>query len=114
MQSTLENRLQLENLDKNAEFENKVDKEIDPKAAHTASTSAACGCTNQGSILISMLKKMQAGRKLGDLARVKLINKWYQESFYYKENCTPNPARVCYNYLQFTSSKIGLVTRTAG
>jgi hypothetical protein len=114
MQSTLENRLQLENLDENAEFENEVDEEIDPKAAHTASTSAACGCTNQGSILISMLKKMQAGRKLGDPARVRLIDEWYRESFHYEENCTPNPARVCYNHLQFTSSKMGLVTRTAG
>jgi hypothetical protein len=71
----LENRLQLENLNENAEFKNKVNKEIDPKAVYTASTSAACRYTNQGSILISMLKKMQAGRKLGDLARVRLINK---------------------------------------
>jgi hypothetical protein len=75
MQSTLENQLQLENLDENTEFKNKVNKEINSKAAHTASTLAACRCTNQGSILISMLKKMQAGRKLRDPARVRLINK---------------------------------------
>jgi hypothetical protein len=46
-----------------------------------------------------MLKKMQAGRKLGDPARVRLINEWYRESFHYEENCTLNLARICYNYL---------------
>jgi hypothetical protein len=46
MQSTLENWLQLENLNKNTEFKNKVNKEINSKAVYTASTLAACRYTN--------------------------------------------------------------------
>jgi hypothetical protein len=46
MQSTLENWLQLENLNKNTEFKNKVNKEINSKAVYTASTLAAYRYTN--------------------------------------------------------------------
>jgi hypothetical protein len=113
--ATAANRLQgrqgqLEAIDEDAEYEDAVDEEIDPRAKHTAATKAGCRCVDPDSVLVKMMKKMTANKKLSDPARVKLIDEYYREC----HGPGNNHDRLCYNHLQFLASKMGLRTRTAG
>jgi DNA-binding FrmR family transcriptional regulator len=113
--ATATNRLQgrqgqLEAINKDAEYKNAVDEKIDPRAKHTATTKAGCRCIDPDSVLVKIIKKITANKKLSDPAQVKLINEYYQEC----HRPGNNHNRLCYNHLQFLASKIGLRTRTAG
>jgi hypothetical protein len=101
-------RGQLEARDENAEIEDEVDEEVSAPAKHTAKTGRGCRCRTPESVLVKMLQKMTAGRKLADPARVQLITE------YYRVCGRPGTAddAVCYNHLQFLAGKMGLKTRS--
>jgi hypothetical protein len=87
-----------------------VDEEIDPRAKYTAATKAGCRCADLESVLVKMMGKMTANKKLPDPARVRLIDEYYREC----HGPNRDHGRLCYNHLQFLASKMGLRTRTAG
>jgi phosphopantothenoylcysteine synthetase/decarboxylase len=69
----------LQLIDKDAKYKNNVNKDILASVKHTAKTRKACLCANPNSTLAKITKKITANKKLNDLARVRLINKFYQE-----------------------------------
>jgi hypothetical protein len=64
-------------IDKNAKYKNNVNKDISASAKHTAKIRKACLYVNSNSTLVKITKKITANKKLNDLARVRLINKFY-------------------------------------
>jgi hypothetical protein len=113
--ATAANRLQdrqgqLDAIDEDAEYEDAVDEEVEPRAKHTAATKAGCRCVDPESVLVKMMGKMTANKKLSDPTRVKLIDEYYREC----HEPGKDYDRLCYNHLQFLASKMGLRTRTAG
>jgi hypothetical protein len=113
--ATTANRLQgregqLEAIDEDADYEDAVDEEVEPRAKHTAATKTGCRCRDQNSVLVKMMGKMAANKKLSDPARVKLIDEYYREC----RSAGKSTNRVCYNHLQFLASKMGLKTRPCG
>jgi hypothetical protein len=64
-------------IDKNAKYKNNINKNILASAKHTAKTRKACLYVNPNSTLVKITKKITTNKKLNDLARVRLINKFY-------------------------------------
>jgi hypothetical protein len=64
-------------MDEDAKYKDNVNKDILASAKHTAKIRKACLYANSNSILVKMTEKMTANKKLDDLARVRLINKFY-------------------------------------
>jgi hypothetical protein len=66
-------------MDEDAKYEDNVNKDILASVKHTAKTRKACLCVNPNSTLVKITKKITANKKLNNPARVRLINKFYQE-----------------------------------
>jgi hypothetical protein len=67
----------LRSIDEDAKYKDNVDKDILASAKHTAKTRKACLYVNPNSILVKITEKITANKKLDNLARVRLINKFY-------------------------------------
>jgi hypothetical protein len=67
----------LQSIDKNTKYKNNVNKDILASAKYTAKTRKAYLYINPNSTLIKITKKITTNKKLNNLARVRLINKFY-------------------------------------
>jgi hypothetical protein len=67
----------LRSIDEDAKYEDNVNKDILASAKYTAKTRKAYLCVNPNSTLVKITEKITANKKLDNLARVRLINKFY-------------------------------------
>jgi hypothetical protein len=64
-------------IDKNAKYKDNINKDILASVKYTAKIRKAYLYVNPNSTLVKITKKITANKKLNNLARVRLINKFY-------------------------------------